>query len=188
MLLKITWLVCNMIIVELCSSDHSWANVSPHYHTFKIRCLSRWLLPWRPPLLVQFWFCHHHCHHKLWSPLGQRFHAQLSTQCVFICTYCMSGSVVDIVVTAGEKKRWSNSFFFNCYMPDSVLDTNEINRNPGILIFKVLHENLFSSLSEKQTLITGPRKLNEGFSYSFWAVGAGCPPETKKLSGWRWNS
>lgn len=105
-LLKITSLVCNMIIVELCSSDHSWANVSPHYHTFKIRCLSRWLLPWGPPLLVQFWFCRHHCHCKLWYPLGQWFHAQLSTQCVFICTYCMSGSVVDIVGTAGEKKRW----------------------------------------------------------------------------------
>lgn len=177
-LVKITSLVFNVIIVDLCSSDHCWASVTSHYHTLKIRCLSRGLIPWSPPLLVQFWFCHHR---KLWSSLGQGFHAQLSTQCVFICTYCESGSVLNIVETAGEKKEWRNSFIFIFiyYMPDSILDANEIDRNPDILIFKVLQENLLSSLSEKQTLITGPRKLKEGFSYSFWAVGMGCPPETK---------
>lgn len=111
-LVKITSLVCNVIIVELCSSDHCWANVTSHYHTLKIRCLSRGLIPWSPPLLVQFWFCHHHCHRKLWSSLGQGFHAQLSTQCVFICTYCKSGSVLNIVGTAGEKKSEGIPYLF----------------------------------------------------------------------------
>lgn len=48
--------------------------------------------------------------------------------------------------------------FFNYYMTDSVLDANEIYRNPGILIFNVLQENLhpsFQSLIVSEPLMTG---------------------------------
>ena len=53
-------------------------------------------------------------------------------------------------------------FFFNYYMTDSVLDANEIYRNPGILIFNVLQEKRIplSSLSWYQNLLWQAWEVN----------------------------
>lgn len=190
--LKIISLVSKRLSVELCSSYHCWANVTSLSHTFKIRHLSRWMHPWRPPLLFALWCCFcHRCHPNLWSPFSAWFHAQLPLRvCLFVPTAC---PLYARHYRGWGRKERGKEFLcvcFNYSISDSILDANEIYRNPDILIFNVLQENLhpsFQSLRERP-LTTGPggpraaplqvSELQERIAHQ----------KPKSSASWRWCS
>lgn len=97
-------LVCDMLKVELCSSDHCWANATSPYRTFKMSFKMTVLMEASTVtvsiVLFLCSFCCHHGHLKLRSPLGDFMHNYQLSVCLFAPTACQA--LLDIVGNAEE--------------------------------------------------------------------------------------
>ena len=134
-------------------TDRCWDNVTAHDLAFKMSFKMN--APPEASLLLLLQFCSSISSATL-SSAPHRWMISctiIDPVCVYLHLLCVR--LCGRHYRECRREERMKEFFFNYYMTDSVLDANEIYRNPGILIFNVLQEKRIplSSLSWYQNLL-----------------------------------